>query len=61
MEETHINDKCTVSIVGPGSEEQATEVGGKDFCFYGDVAVNILHSPKSKIFSYIHVIYFETN
>lgn len=36
-------------------------MGEKAFCFYGDVAVNILHSPKSKIFSYIHVIYFETN
>lgn len=48
-------------IVGQGSKEQAREIGGESFYFYGNVAINILRSPKINIFTYTQVISFYAN
>lgn len=60
MEETHLSDKGAVGSVAR-AQRNSPEVGRKAFCFDGNVAVNILRSPKIKIFSYVHVVYFEAS
>lgn len=48
-EEVTMNEMHAVRIVGQDSKEQAREMGWEVFYFYGNVAINILRTPKISI------------